>query len=100
MRTGCCLVLAVVVALLCSCEEEGSCEDHYVACIDSRLGSVRDGPNRTRCQNCYDRCVVEGQWPAVTYAGGDCRWWNYRWVVAEEDAPPDAVIGLDAATAD
>ena len=49
-----------------------TCQDHYAACMQTKLGSKEDDPGTSRCLNCMDRCKREGCWPKETYARRDC----------------------------
>jgi hypothetical protein len=56
-----------------------SCRHHYECCQDTKLGDKKDGPNMSRCHYCADRCDDEGQWPKLTYGGGDCQYWKKKY---------------------
>lgn len=85
---------ALLVLALAGCTDEvATCEDHYVGCLNSPLGSRNDG-FQTVCQSCYDICRGAGIWPVQSPSGRECRWWLYnRFVIAPDAAPkaaPDA----------
>lgn len=66
--------------------EPDPCVEHYVMCMDTRLGSTYDGPNKTRCHSCLEACQKNGnRWPRRTPSGRDCQYWNYPWPAVAPD---------------
>ena len=73
------LLLSLAIVGLAGCYDaiKMSCNEHYVACQDTVLGSVRDG-HQSRCNTCWDFCEGQGYWPRETPTGGTCEYWKYR----------------------
>ncbi|ACY15264.1 hypothetical protein [Haliangium ochraceum] len=71
------LALAIVAFVGCYNAIKMSCTEHYVACQDTVLGSVRDG-YQSRCDVCRPYCQGQSDWPRETPAGGTCEYWRYR----------------------
>jgi hypothetical protein len=54
------------------------CVENQTECFQSKLSKEPGGVHgRSRCQDCMDKCVAQGEWPLTTWYNARCDWWSY-----------------------